>query len=166
MIRCCALGCRRQRALWRYERVLITPELGCQAGTEAVGDVGEGVAVDYVEHFLREVAAFEAAGWLAAGSEAAPAVASCPEWVVTDLVLHLGLVHGFVARVISERMQEPPGRDDRSWLGLAGEWRGWLPPGRAPRRSPVPSALLGWFHAGAADLQERFRAADPGERVW
>jgi uncharacterized protein (TIGR03083 family) len=26
--------------------------------------------------------------------------------------------------------------------------------------------LLGWFHAGAADLQERFRAADPGERVW
>ena len=128
--------------------------------------MGEGVAVDYAEHFLREVAAFEAAGWLAAGSEAAPAVPSCPEWVVTDLVLHLGLVHRFVARVISERMQEPPGRDDRSWLGLAGEWRGWLPPGRAPRRSPVPSALLGWFRAGAADLQERFRAADPGERVW
>jgi uncharacterized protein (TIGR03083 family) len=30
----------------------------------------------------------------------------------------------------------------------------------------VPSGLLGWFHAGAADLQERFRAADPGEQVW
>lgn len=122
--------------------------------------------MDYVEHFLREVTAFEAAGWLAAGSEAAPAVPTCPEWVVTDLILHLGLVHRFVARVISERMQEPPGRDDRSWLGLADEWRDWLPPGRAPRRSPVPSALLGWFHAGAADLQERFRAADPSERVW
>jgi uncharacterized protein (TIGR03083 family) len=26
--------------------------------------------------------------------------------------------------------------------------------------------LLGWFQAGAADLQERFRAADPGEQVW
>jgi uncharacterized protein (TIGR03083 family) len=26
--------------------------------------------------------------------------------------------------------------------------------------------LLGWFHAGAADLQELFRAADPGEQVW
>jgi uncharacterized protein (TIGR03083 family) len=30
----------------------------------------------------------------------------------------------------------------------------------------VPSGLLGWFHAGAADLQERFRAAGPGEQVW
>jgi len=71
-----------------------------------------------------------------------------------------------VARVIGERMQQPPGRGDRSWLGLAEEWRGWLPPGRAPQRSPVPAALLGWFHAGAADLQERFRAADRGEQVW
>jgi len=26
--------------------------------------------------------------------------------------------------------------------------------------------LLSWFHAGAAGLQERFHAADPGERVW
>jgi uncharacterized protein (TIGR03083 family) len=30
----------------------------------------------------------------------------------------------------------------------------------------VPAGLLGWFHDGAADLQERFRAADPGEQVW
>jgi uncharacterized protein (TIGR03083 family) len=26
--------------------------------------------------------------------------------------------------------------------------------------------LLAWFHAGAADLQKHFRAADPGEQVW
>ena len=85
---------------------------------------------------------------------------------MTDLILHLGVVHRLVARVIGERMQQPPERGDRRWLGLAEEWRGWLPPGRAPRRSPVPAGLLGWFHAGAADLQERFRAADPGEQVW
>jgi len=85
---------------------------------------------------------------------------------MTDLVLHLGVVHRSVARLISERMQEPPGRNDRSWLALAAEWMDWLPPGRAPQRSPMPAALLSWFHAGAADLQERFRAADPRERVW
>src|SRR6266487_3017933 len=66
----------------------------------------EGNTVDYVEHFRREVAAFEAAGRVAAGFEAAPAVPSCPEWVMTDLVLHLGRVHRIVARIIGERMQE------------------------------------------------------------
>jgi uncharacterized protein (TIGR03083 family) len=53
-----------------------------------------------------------------------------------------------------------------SWLELTEEWTGWLPPGRAPQRSPVPAGLLGWFHAGAADLQDRFRAAGPDEQVW
>ena len=47
------------------------------------------MAVDFVEHFGREVTAFESAGRRAMTSEAAPAVPSCPEWVVTDLVLHL-----------------------------------------------------------------------------
>jgi uncharacterized protein (TIGR03083 family) len=122
--------------------------------------------VDYIGHFVREVAAFEAAGRAAAGFETAPAVPSCPGWVVTDLILHLGVVHRLVARIIGERMQEPPSRGDRSWLGLAEEWTGWLPPGRAPQRSPVPAGLPGWFHAGAAELQERFRAAEPGEQVW
>ncbi len=135
-------------------------------GTEAAGRGGEGVAVDYVGHFRREVTAFEAAGRAAAGYEAAPVVPSCPEWVATDLVLHLGVVHRYVARVISERMQQPPAGGDRSWLGLTEEWRGWLPPGHAPQRSPVPAGLLDWFHDGAADLKERFRAARPGEQVW
>lgn len=122
--------------------------------------------MDYVGHFAREVAAFEAAGRAAAGFEAAPAVPSCPGWVVTDLVLHLGWVHRLVARIIGERMQEPPGPGDGSWLGLAEEWAGWLPPARAPQRSPVPAGLLGWFQAGAADVQERFRASNPAEQVW
>lgn len=122
--------------------------------------------MDYVWHFGREVAAFEAAGRAAASSRAAPAVPSCPGWVVTDLVLHLGLVHRMLARVISERMQQPPVQGDKSWLGLAGQWQEWLPPGHAPQDSPVPAALLDWFQAGAATLQELFRAADPGERVW
>lgn len=64
--------------------------------------------MDYVGHFGQEVAAFEAAGREAARSQAAPAVPSCPGWVVTDLVLHLGFVHRLVARVVGERMQQPP----------------------------------------------------------
>jgi len=49
--------------------------------------------VDYAGHFQQEAAAFEAAARQAAGAEAAPAVPSCPGWVLTDLVLHLGIVH-------------------------------------------------------------------------
>ena len=115
---------------------------------------------------MREVAAFEVAGRAAPGFEAAPSVPSCPGWVVTDLVLHLGLVHRAVSRVIGERMQQPPERGDRSWLGLAEEWQGWLPPAHAPHQSPVPTGLLSWFHDSAADLAERFRAADPAMQVW
>jgi uncharacterized protein (TIGR03083 family) len=122
--------------------------------------------VDYVGHFSQEVAAFEAAGRTAVGFQAAPAVPSCPGWVVTDLILHLGVVHRLVARIIAERMQQPPVRGDRTWLALAEEWRGWLPPAHAPERSPVPAGLLGWFHDGAADLAERFRTTAPGEQVW
>jgi len=122
--------------------------------------------VDHAGHFSREVAAFEATGRAAAGFGAAPAVPSCPGWVVTDLVLHLGVVHRFVARVIGQRMQEPPGGGDWRWLGLAEEWRSWLPPGHAPQRSPVPAGLLDWFHDGAADLAERFRTTAPDEQVW
>jgi uncharacterized protein (TIGR03083 family) len=125
------------------------------------------MAVDYVAHFQREAAALEAAARQAADGETAPAVPSCPGWVVTDLILHLGMVHRWVGRVISERMQEPPPwGGDPSWLGLAEEWNGWLPPGRAPGESPVPAGLLDWFGAGAAGLEEQFRAAEPDEPVW
>jgi uncharacterized protein (TIGR03083 family) len=122
--------------------------------------------VDYVEHFGREIAAFEAAGREAVSSQAAPAVPSCPRWVVTDLLLHLGLVHRIVARLIGQRMQQPPAEGDRSWLEVPGQWLDWLPPGNAPRQSPVPPALVDWFHAAAATLLDLFRTVDPSERVW
>jgi len=123
--------------------------------------------VDYAGHFQREAAAFEAAARQAAGAEAAPGVPSCPGWTVTDLVLHLGMVHRVVARVIGERMQRPPAPGgDPSWLCLAEEWNGWLPPRRAPEGASLPAGLLDWFGAGAAGLAEHFHAAEPGEPVW
>lgn len=122
--------------------------------------------MDYVGHFCQEVAAFEAAGRETVSAQAAPAVPSCPGWVVTDLVLHLGMVHRLVAGVIAERMRQPPQDGGRSFLGLPSPWQDWLPPGRAPQQSPVPAGLLDWFKAGASELAEQFRAADPGEQVW
>jgi uncharacterized protein (TIGR03083 family) len=123
--------------------------------------------MDHIGHFRREVAAFEAAGRAAAGSGVAPAVPSCPGWVVTDLVLHLGVVHRLITRILRERMQQPPPvGGNRPWLELPDEWVSWLPPGRAPLQSPVPAALVDWFHAGAEALRERFRATGPKERVW
>jgi len=128
---------------------------------------GEGTAVDYAGHFEREAAAFEAAARRTAEGGAAPAVPSCPGWTLTDLVLHLGMVHRLVARVIRERIQQQPAPADyRSWLGVPAQWSDWVPPGRAPEGGPLPTGLLDWFGAGAADLGEQFRTTQPGEPVW
>jgi len=124
--------------------------------------------VDYVAHFTREVTAFESAARIAARADAAPAVPSCPGWVATELILHLGRVHRFLVRVIDERLQEPPAslEDDWAWLELPGECASWLPPAHAPHEAAVPPDLADWFGAGAARLREQFLAAGPGEEVW
>ena len=122
--------------------------------------------MDYTGHFIQDVTAFEAAGQAAAGEPAAPAVPSCPGWTVTDLILHLGTVHRLVDLIFTRRLREPPQLSDQSWLELAPEWGGWLPPGRAREHAPVPPALLGWFRDGAARLHQSFRTTDAGEPVW
>jgi len=116
------------------------------------------MAVDYGGHFLREVSAFEAAGRAAVGSATAPVVPSCPGWVMTDLVLHLGMVHRLVAHVVGERMQQLPEAGDRSWLGLADDWSGWLP-SREPARGPVnPARPI--LHPRAACFRPRATTMD------
>lgn len=122
--------------------------------------------MDYVRHFGGEVAAFEAAARKAAAYQAAPVLPSCPDWVMTDLVLHVGAVHRFVAHVIGERLRRRPCAGDQAQMGLPDEWAGWLPPGSAPPGAPVPGVLLDWFHHGAAELEERLFLADPDEPVW
>jgi uncharacterized protein (TIGR03083 family) len=121
--------------------------------------------VDYIAHFGREVAAFETAARAALGVQRAPAVPSCPGWRVTNLVLHLGTVHRYVARVIAGRLPEPPD-GDLAWLAAPGECAGWLPPGAVPGDAALPAALVDWFAAGAADLRAQFQAARPDEAVW
>lgn len=127
---------------------------------------GKAITVDYVRYFGGEAAAFEAAARKTAGAGTAPAVPSYPGWVMTDLILHLGVVHRFLARVIGERMRQPPDASDPRGLGVPDDWAAWLPPGRAPSRSAVPPAMLDWFHEGAQALEERLFLADPEEPVW
>ena len=121
--------------------------------------------MDYAGHFQREATAFEAAARQVAGAEAAPAVPSCPGWVVTDLILHLGMVHRLVARLIGGRMQQPPAMaGDPSWLGLAEEWSGWLPPGRAPEGPRCrPGCSTG---SGPARPTWRSISARPNRASW
>ncbi len=122
--------------------------------------------VDYLGHFTREAGAFEAAVRAAATAPAAPPVPSCPGWTVTDLGLHLGMVHRMVAMVIAGRLLKPPDVTGPSWLGLPAEQAQWLAQGSSPDGLPVPDGLADWFHAGAAELAALFRAVPPAERVW
>lgn len=121
--------------------------------------------MDYVRYFGEEVAAFEAAAQKAAAEATTPATPSCPGWMMTDLLLHAGTVHRFVARVIGERLQQPPSGGPAE-TGLPDDWAAWLPAARASAGSPVPVALLDWFRAGAEALEERLFLADPDEPVW
>lgn len=91
---------------------------------------------------------------------------SCPEWLVTDLLLHLGVVHRGVTRVLRDRMAEPPASGDPPDLGLSREWTLWLAPGHAPADVPVPPELVTWFQAGAAALAEQFETTPSTEPVW
>ena len=128
--------------------------------------------MDSVSPFHREIRAFEAAIRRAAEAEEAPVVPSCPGWTVSDLILHLGMVHRMVGHVIGERLSAPPDSADRSSFDLPADRLGWpvLVPGPVPgSRSvpgPVPASLIDWFVAGARTLGELFQESDPDTAVW
>jgi uncharacterized protein (TIGR03083 family) len=133
--------------------------------------------MDYVDHFHREVQAFSAAAREAIADDPAPDVPSCPGWTVTELVLHLGFVHRFVARIFSQRIMERPEVGDWSWLALSAEHVGWLremlaereeghPAGTPRARRPLPAALMDWFGTGAAALEAQFLATPADEPLW
>lgn len=66
-------------------------------------DAWQSAAMDYPAHFGRETVAFEAAARRAAAGGDAPLIPSCPDWTMSDLVLHLGGVHRYVARILCRR---------------------------------------------------------------
>jgi uncharacterized protein (TIGR03083 family) len=122
--------------------------------------------MDHIEHFRREATAFEAAARAATAADVAPDVPTCPAWVLTDLVLHLGTVHRFVTAVIAGRLTAPPEPPHIPGFDLPVEFAGWLPPQHAPPARPLPPALVTWFAEGADLLEEQFRTVPAEEPVW
>jgi uncharacterized protein (TIGR03083 family) len=73
-------------------------------------------------------------------------VASCPGWIVSELVWHTGGVHHFWREIAERRL---PSYDDV------------VPPER-----PEDEALVAWFRAGVGRLSDVLRAAEPKSPVW
>lgn len=122
--------------------------------------------MDYIRHFHREVQAFEKVSRRAAAEDTAPMIPSCPEWTMSDIIVHLGWVHRFVALILRDHIQEPPQITDTGFLGLPPEAEHWPRPENAPGTGPIPAGLIDWFSEGAATLESLFADRDPGERVW
>ncbi|MER5885495.1 maleylpyruvate isomerase family mycothiol-dependent enzyme [Streptomyces sp. NPDC001941] len=122
--------------------------------------------MDYVDRFVREVRAFEAAARRVGNAPDVPLVPSCPGWTVNDLVLHLGQVHRFVIRVVEDRLTGAADTSTPAFLRLPDDVAGWPHPDDAPNHGPMPAGLIDWFSDGAARLAELLRTRDPAEEVW
>ncbi|MFB9908059.1 maleylpyruvate isomerase family mycothiol-dependent enzyme [Allokutzneria oryzae] len=120
-----------------------------------------------VGEFQREVLAFEAAVRVGARAETAPVVPSCPQWTLTDLVLHLGFVHRLVSWIFEEGLQQAPDLSDIRFLRRhEGSWEGWPRLENAPNHGPVPDGLADWFGEGATALLHAFEECEQDSPVW
>jgi uncharacterized protein (TIGR03083 family) len=85
---------------------------------------------------------------IAATAPDAP-VPSCPEWVLQDLVQHLGRVHRWATAIVSVPHTKP----DFDLDALVGPW-------------PEDDALAGWFAEGHARLVEALSSAPRDLECW
>jgi uncharacterized protein (TIGR03083 family) len=98
---------------------------------------------DYCDSLEREAGRFVTAA--AAADESTP-IPTCPEWTMTDLAGHVGMLY---------------------------RWSGHLVRTRAPARvaateiaKPPDDAVVTWVESGVAPMLETFRTHDPDDRVW
>ncbi|MFM8305116.1 MAG: maleylpyruvate isomerase family mycothiol-dependent enzyme [Actinomycetota bacterium] len=96
-----------------------------------------------------DVVRSESAGLVAAAERAGPdaAVPSCPGWTVSDLLVHVGTVQRWAARLVRSRASAPDSLADIAHPGDAG-------------------ALAGWVRAGSADLVDACAATPPDAEMW
>jgi len=78
-------------------------------------------------------------------------VPTCPDWTVRDLVAHLGGVHRWATRIVTEGLLQPPPDDQFDEL--------FAPPADS-------AALLAWFRDGATALDGALRAAPDDLRAF
>ena len=98
----------------------------------------------YIEAIRTESAALVAAAE-AAGFDAP--VPSCPDWTVTDLLVHIGTVQRWAADHVAER------RPEREPLPVVDP-------------STEPSALMEWVRSGSAQLVAALEATPPDTETW
>ena len=85
-----------------------------------------------------------------ATSDPAARVPSCPDWDLTELCRHTGLVHRWVTQVVRTRARERIGFDG-------------LPDATLP---DTPAGRSEWLLRGAADVVERLRDSGTDTEVW
>lgn len=103
--------------------------------------------MDRIELLAEEGARFVAA--IERGDPDAP-VPTCPDWALRDLVHHVGGIHRWATRVVSERRDGPVEEDLET---VAGGW-------------PADQDLAAWFRAGHALLVDALRAAPDDLECW
>ena len=106
--------------------------------------------MEIAEHIERLAAEGPLLAAAAASAGLDAPVPSCPEWVVRDLVRHLGGVHRWATGIVTGPRTEP------WWVDLdevVGTW-------------PDDADLLDWFAAGHAALVRALSAADPALNCW
>ncbi|MEO6468538.1 MAG: maleylpyruvate isomerase family mycothiol-dependent enzyme [Acidimicrobiia bacterium] len=82
-------------------------------------------------------------------ADPATRVPTCPEWTVKDLVVHLGIIHRWVTRMVRERPAEPI-------LRVEAEYP----------HPESPGELAGWFREGAAALVAMLQVCDANTPMW
>jgi uncharacterized protein (TIGR03083 family) len=117
----------------------------------AASDCWHDEGVEIAEH----IASLERDGQLMAvaaerASLRAP-VPSCPGWQVRDLLRHLGHVHRWAGRFVTERLQDAVPEPSEAEI-LAGD--------------PPDGQLLDWFRDGHATLVDVLRAAPADLSCW
>lgn len=74
-------------------------------------------------------------------------VVSCGDWMVADLLAHLGRIHRWVTSIVVERPSDP-----------GSHW--------SQHEPPPPDELLDWFDAGVDPLADALADAGPDAEVW
>jgi uncharacterized protein (TIGR03083 family) len=83
------------------------------------------------------------------GVDPATPVPTCGDWTIADLLVHTGEVLRWAARTTSERSATRLPRDEIDW-GVPAD----------------PHHLPAWIAAGAPEVLDAFRHADPAAPVW
>lgn len=95
------------------------------------------------------------------------AVPGCPDWNLTDLVLHFGGVQRHVGYRVRNRIypfRRFTGEELEEMMSLTPEYAAWAA-SAAPRDQPLPEDLILWFEEGAERLAQALEGAEPGQQV-